>query len=471
MSMAGHNPEQYDIFLSYAREDAARIRPLVSALEAEGWTTFWDKKIPPAETWRSYIGLRLRSASVVIVVWSEYSIQSDWVITEAEDAHKRRALIPTLIDAVEAPLGLNQIQAADLVEWMAGTGGTLPEDLRAAIERKIPAQVGARAATSRDSIESTSESKVRVGEEFPEVAPTLPSKPAQQITTAENDEAAGIDRGLRVCASERVQPIAERQPLANDAPEPPPIQRKPRTAGYGVVALIIAVGAAINFATYTKKQQEQQQAELVATQRAAIPAADEANRKAEAERPRIAEEAFAQGDKYYFGEGVPQDYAQALSWYRKAAEQGNAPAQCNLGIMYQKGQGVPQDYAQAVSWYRKAAEQGNAPAQNGLGIMYEAGHGVPQDYAQAVSWYRKAAEQGDAAAQFNLGVMYEAGLGVSQNYVQAYKWYSLAVSRFAESEIKNRNETVEKRNKLAAKMTPAQIAEAQSLIRQWKPSQ
>ena len=74
--------------------------------------------------------------------------------------------------------------------------------------------------------------------------------------------------------------------------------------------------------------------------------------------------------------------------------------------MYLHGQGVRQDYAQAVKWYRKAAEQGFAEAQYNLGVRYDQGQGVPQDYAEAVKWYRKAAEQGDAEAQLNLGVMY-----------------------------------------------------------------
>ncbi|WP_304666925.1 tetratricopeptide repeat protein, partial [Neisseria bergeri] len=69
-----------------------------------------------------------------------------------------------------------------------------------------------------------------------------------------------------------------------------------------------------------------------------------------------------------------------------------------------QGQGVRQDYAQAVQWYRKAAEQGYAGAQVNLGLMYEQGQGVRQDYAQAVQWYRKAAEQGYAGAQVNLGL-------------------------------------------------------------------
>ena len=68
---------------------------------------------------------------------------------------------------------------------------------------------------------------------------------------------------------------------------------------------------------------------------------------------------------------------------------------------YEKG-----DYATALRLLRPFAEQGDAGAQYNLGLMYDKGQGVPQDYATAVSWYRKAAEQGDAEAQFNLGLMY-----------------------------------------------------------------
>ena len=68
---------------------------------------------------------------------------------------------------------------------------------------------------------------------------------------------------------------------------------------------------------------------------------------------------------------MPQDYAAAVSWYRKAADQGDANAQYNLGIMYDNGQGVPQDYAAAAAWYRKAADQGDARGQSNLGLMYE----------------------------------------------------------------------------------------------------
>jgi uncharacterized protein len=163
------------------------------------------------------------------------------------------------------------------------------------------------------------------------------------------------------------------------------------------------------------------------------------------------------------GRGAPQDYATAASWYRKAAERGNAAAQYNLGVMYAQGQGVSKDYAAAANWYRKAAEQGNAMAQYNLGVMYDDGRGVPQDYAVATSWYRRAAEQGDADAQVNLGILYGMGQGVAQDYVNAHMWFSLAASGGDKNGVKARD-------MVAAKMTPAQLAEAQKLAREWKPT-
>ena len=79
----------------------------------------------------------------------------------------------------------------------------------------------------------------------------------------------------------------------------------------------------------------------------------------------------------------------------QVAEQGNAEAQFNLGLMYDNGQGVRQDYAEAVRWYRQAAEQGHAVAQKNLGVMYYEGRGVRQDLALAQEWYGKACDNGN----------------------------------------------------------------------------
>lgn len=120
--------------------------------------------------------------------------------------------------------------------------------------------------------------------------------------------------------------------------------------------------------------------------------------------------------------------AEKVADWRKLANEGNANAQYNLGLMYDRGQGVPQDHAEAVRWYRLAAEQGSAAAQLNLGVKYGNGQGVPQDFAEAVRWYRLAAEQGNATAQFNLGLQYAKGQGVPKNYVAAYMWSSIADS-------------------------------------------
>ena len=123
------------------------------------------------------------------------------------------------------------------------------------------------------------------------------------------------------------------------------------------------------------------------------------------------------GVNYFYGtNGKAKDYAEAVKWFHKAAEQGNASAQCYLGFMYEKGYGVSKDYSEALKWFRKAVEQGNAQGQSNLGYMYQYGYGVSQDYAEAVKWYRKSAEQGNAAGQYNLGFMYEKGYGVSKDY-------------------------------------------------------
>ena len=110
-----------------------------------------------------------------------------------------------------------------------------------------------------------------------------------------------------------------------------------------------------------------------------------------------------------------------------------------------------------------------AAAQSNLGVMYANGQGVPQDYAEAVKWYRKAAEQGDAAAQYNLGLMYANGQGVPQDYVQAYKWISIAAAHLPASDSKRLTLAAEKRSELEARMTSAQIAEAQRFASAWKP--
>ncbi len=124
-------------------------------------------------------------------------------------------------------------------------------------------------------------------------------------------------------------------------------------------------------------------------------------------------------------------------------------------------------YGIALREWRPLAEQGNAKALYNLGVMYRNGHGVPQDDAEAVKWSRKAAEQGYAEAQFNLGFKYRWGQGVPQDDVQAHMWYNLAASKYPPG--KARDMAVFNRDVVAVNMTPAQIVEAEKLAREWRP--
>ena len=110
---------------------------------------------------------------------------------------------------------------------------------------------------------------------------------------------------------------------------------------------------------------------------------------------------------------------EIVKWYKKAAEGGNAGAQCYMGIMYRQGRNLAQNDELAVRWYRKAAAQGHPAAQCYLGMMYKHGRGVEKSDVEAVRWYRKAAEQGNTNAQCFLGVMYRQGKGVDQSDAEA----------------------------------------------------
>jgi len=105
-----------DIFISYAHEDETRVAELVHALQEEGWSVFWDRRIPAGQSWESYIERKLNDAKCVVVVWSHQSVESKWVKIEATEAEERHVMVPVLLDHVKLPLAFRHIQAADLVE-------------------------------------------------------------------------------------------------------------------------------------------------------------------------------------------------------------------------------------------------------------------------------------------------------------------------------------------------------------------
>ena len=157
------------------------------------------------------------------------------------------------------------------------------------------------------------------------------------------------------------------------------------------------------------------------------------------------------------------DYATALRLWQALAEQGDARAEFNLGLMSGIGEGgSPQDLPEAAKWFQIAADQGHAEAQYNLGLAYHNGTGVPRDYGQAVRWYRLAANQGYAMAQFNLGLMYAKGEGVPPDLVVAHVWFHLSAAGGIAGGQANRD-------MVASLITPEQIAEAERWAQQWKP--
>lgn len=156
------------------------------------------------------------------------------------------------------------------------------------------------------------------------------------------------------------------------------------------------------------------------------------------------------------------DYATALGEWQPLAEQGQAIAQYQLGLLYANGKGVEKDDAKARKWYEKSAIQGHTEAQVNFGILLLYARGGQQDYKMAMYYLRLSANKGHDLAQRKLGQMYEHGDGVQQDYVKAYMWYSLGAAKGEEAGARLRDA-------LAKKMDPDQISEAQKLAREWKP--
>ena len=125
---------------------------------------------------------------------------------------------------------------------------------------------------------------------------------------------------------------------------------------------------------------------------------------------------------YTYGEFL-NDQQEALTWYKKAANQNNATAITNIGYMYQNGVGVEVDLVKGFEYYLKAADLGNAAAQENLGRSYEFGIGTKQDYAKAHEYFAKGAAQNHAGAIVNLGTFYNKGVIVKKNRAKALELY------------------------------------------------
>src|SRR5271154_4320675 len=106
-----------DVFVSYSRTDKVRVAQLVAALEAQGWSVWWDPEITPGDEFDALIGQELEAARAVVVVWSPASVDSRWVKGEARDAADRGVLVPVRFDNARLPIDVRAIHTIDLDDW------------------------------------------------------------------------------------------------------------------------------------------------------------------------------------------------------------------------------------------------------------------------------------------------------------------------------------------------------------------
>jgi len=169
---------------------------------------------------------------------------------------------------------------------------------------------------------------------------------------------------------------------------------------------------------------------------------------------------------YIDGTGVPQNFSEAMKLYVPLAQKNNALAVYKIGLMYVRGDHtVPRDYAKAMQWYQRAAELGFARAQNDIGHLLEQGLGVPKDVAAAAKWYRVSAEQGWSKGQVNLARLHEDGQGVAEDRKEAFYWYRLAKDS---READDRNLANARIDALRKRLSPQELAEVDARANKWR---
>jgi len=172
--------------------------------------------------------------------------------------------------------------------------------------------------------------------------------------------------------------------------------------------------------------------------------------------------AYEVGARFAEGRGLPANMKDAAHWFERAADAGLAPAQFRYASMLEKGLGVKKDLAAARRLYLAAAGRGNAKAMHNLAVLYAEGIDGKPDYDSAVKWFRKAAQHGVRDSQYNLGVLCARGLGTEKDYVESYKWFALAGA-------KGDAESSKKRDEVATRLLPEQLAAAELAVNTFKP--
>jgi localization factor PodJL len=164
------------------------------------------------------------------------------------------------------------------------------------------------------------------------------------------------------------------------------------------------------------------------------------------------------------GPAATRDPKVALRLFERAAVAGLAPAQFRLGNMFEKGIGTTRDLSLARVWYTRAAERGNAKAMHNLAVLHAEGVSGRPDYASATEWFRRAAEHGVRDSQYNLAVLLGRGLGAPTDLAQSYLWFAVAAGQ-------GDDDAARKRDEVAQRLGPTDLAAAKAEAAAWRPRQ
>jgi TPR repeat protein len=355
------------IFISYASKDRAAAHTICDALEHRGFDCWIaDRDIGPGENFQVSIVHAIRSAKVMILVFSANAANSEEIKKEVVLAGQSRlVVIPVRVEDVTPDEAFAYEMATR--QWV-----DLFDDWEQSIQRLVH-QLEAVAHIKSD-FKIAAGTPVAEQGMSPHKEPPSPSFP---------EPAAGLSL-----------------PSKSAPPSPKKLDWRLIAVPGGTAAVIAAVLAL--WLSFGHSNSSVLQPNLAVNQ-------------------AVGEVVLQKGNEAF----RRKDYAEAMRWYREAADQGNAQAQSNIGVLYENGLGVAQDDVEAGRWYGKAADQGNASSQNNVGRLFEKGH----DYAKAMRWYREAADQGSVVAQINIGWLYQNGWGVARDYVEAMGWYRKAADR------------------------------------------
>ena len=167
------------------------------------------------------------------------------------------------------------------------------------------------------------------------------------------------------------------------------------------------------------------------------------------------------GLMYASGDGVKYDASQAASWYKKSADQGYKEAQYALAVMIFNKELENLDYTQAVKWYQAAAAQGHIKSQENLGMLFYRGDAIEQDINSSIYWFQLAANQNSSEAQQYLAYIYSNG-AVKEDLVKAGMWMTLSAENPDTRHLNKRKNLLKF---LTSKMTPEQITQARELAK------